>query len=250
MFLADNQIADFRDSIYKNGFGFSVSVFRNEDNTLKVQSENLLNETYENFETFLDDLILKNPLWFTYYYVRINQEYKSLVETKLSETIENVFKWLNASIISTHSNWCFEDNGMNNFVQNKIKNEINENFVFAFPNSNNTEIEDEKFELNQMWNGYCPESYLKGKRVRMRLNRNDFYESEETGLQIAVLRGVQAIIMNFRGNGDFRTNPEFADEIENGEMLSPQNTDRPTFNNPTIIFEENKEIENYIKSIK
>ncbi|HRG19353.1 MAG TPA: hypothetical protein PLP39_09705 [Flavobacterium lutivivi] len=250
MFLADNQIADFRDSIYKNGFGFSVSVFRNEDNTLKVQSENLLNETYENFETFLDDLILKNPLWFTYYYVRINQEYKSLVETKLSETIENVFKWLNASIISTHSNWCFEDNGMNNFVQNKIKNEINENFVFAFPNSNNTEIEDEKFELNQMWNGYCPESYLKGKRVRMRLNRNDFYESEETGLQIAVLRGVQAIIMNFRGNGDFRTNPEFADEIENGEMLSPQNTDRPPFNNPTIIFEENKEIENYIKSIK
>ena len=101
-----------------------------------------------------------------------------------------------------------------------------------------------------MWNGYCPESYLKGKRVRMRLNRNDFYESEETGLQIAVLRGVQAIIMNFRGNGDFRTNPEFADEIENGEMLSPQNTDRPPFNNPTIIFEESKEIENYIKSIK
>jgi hypothetical protein len=250
MFLADNQIAEFRESIYKNGFGFSVSVVRNEDETVKVQSENLLNETYENFETFLDDLILKNPLWFTYYYVRINKEYKNLVETKLSETIENVFKWLNASMMSTHSNWCFEDNGMNNFVQEKIKNEINENFVFAFPNSNNTEIEDEKFELNQMWNGYCPESYLKGKRVRMRLNRNDFYESEETGLQIAVLSGVQAIIMNFRGKGDFRTNPEFADEIENGEMLSPQNTDRPPFNNPTIIFQESEEIENYIKSIQ
>lgn len=250
MFLADNQIADFSDSIYKNGFGFSVSVFRNEDNTLKVQSENLLNETYENFETFLDDLILKNPLWFTYYYVRINQEYKSLVETKLSETIENVFIWLNTSMISTHSNWCFEDNGMNNFVQDKIKKEINENFVFAFPNSNNAENINEKFKLNQMWNGYCPESYLKGKRIRMRLNRNDFYESEETGLQIAVFRGVQAIIMNFRGNGDFRINPEFADEIENGEMLSPQNTDRPPFNNPTVIFEGSEEIENYIKNLK
>lgn len=249
MFLADNQIADFRESIYKNGFGFSVSVFRNQDNTLKVQSENLLNETYENFETFLDDLILKNPLWFTYYYVRINQEYKSLVETKLSETIENVFKWLNSSMMSTHSNWCFEDNGMNNFVQDKIKKEINKNFVFAFPNSNNTENINEKFELNQIWNGYCPESYLKGKRIRMRLNRNDFYESEETGLQIAVLRGVQAIIMNFRGSGDFRTNPEFADEIENGEMLSPQNTDRPPFNNPTVIFEGSEEIENYIKNL-
>ena len=250
MFLADNQIAEFRDSIYKDGFGFSVTVFRDEDETVTVQSENLLNETYENFESFLDDLILKNPLWFTYYFVRIDKKYKNLVETKLSETIEYVFKWLNVSIMSTHSNWCFEDNGMNNFVQDKIKNEISENFFFPFPNSNNAEIKNEKFELNQMWNGYCPESYLKGKRVRMRLNRNDFYESEETGLQIAVLGGVQAIILNFRGNGNFRTNPEFADEIENGEMLSPQNTDRPPFNNPTIIFGDSEEIENFIKSIK
>ena len=105
-------------------------------------------------------------------------------------------------------------------------------------------------QLNQMWNGYCPESHLYGKTVRMRLNRDDFFESEETGLQIAVLRGVQAIIMNFRGKGDFRSNPEFADEIGNGEMLSPQNTDRPPFNNPTIIFADSEEIENYINTIK
>lgn len=250
MFFTENQIAEFRDCIYQNGFGFSVAVFKNADNSVKVQSENLLNDTYENFETFLDDLILKNPLWFTYYFVRINKEYKNLVEIKLSETLGNVFKWLNTSMISTESNWCFEDNGMNNFVQDKIKKEINESYAFAFLNENSDEKKVEKFELNQMWNGYCPESYLKGKRVRMRLNRNDFYESEETGLQIAVLRGVQAIIMNFRGNGDFRSNPEFADEIENGEMLSPQNTDRPPFNNPTIIFGESEEIESYINSIK
>lgn len=250
MLATENNIAQFVDCIYQNGFGFSVSVTKNEDNSVKVKSDNLLNETYENFETFLDDLILKNPLWFTYYYVRINKEYKSLVETKLSETLENVFKWLNASMMSTHSNWCFEDNGMNNFVQEKIKKEINESYAFAFLNENIIEKEVEKFELNQMWNGYCPESYLKGKKVRMRLNKNDFFESEETGLQIAVLRGVQAIIMKFRGKGDFRSNPEFADEIENGEMLSPQNTDRPPFNNPTIIFGESEEIESYINSIK
>ncbi len=213
MFFTDNQIADFSESIYKDGFGFSVSVFMNKDKTLKVQSENLLNENYETFEIFLDDLILKNPLWFTYYFVRINKEYKNLVEAKLSETLENVFKWLKQSIMSTHSNWCFEDGGMKNFVQDKIKKELNENYVFDFLNSNHSENNNEKFELNQMWNGYCPESYLQGKKVRMRLNRNDFFESEETGLQIAVLRGVQAIIMNFRGKGDFRTNPEFADKI-------------------------------------
>jgi hypothetical protein len=26
----------------------------------------------------------------------------------------------------------------------------------------------EKNKLEQIWNGYCPESYLKGKKVRMR----------------------------------------------------------------------------------
>ena len=55
-----------------------------------------------------------------------------------------------------------------------------------------------KEEISTPWNGYCPESMLKGKSVRMRLNRSDFFESEETGLQICLLRGVQAVILNFR----------------------------------------------------
>lgn len=84
----------------------------------------------------------------------------------------------------------------------------------------------------------------------MRLNRNDLFESEETGLQIAVLRGVQAIVMNSRGSGNFRVTPEFADEIENGEMLSPQNSEIPPFNEPTIIFEDTAEIKSYIQGIK
>ena len=100
--------------------------------------------------------------------------------------------------------------------------------------------------LDQMWNGYCPESWLQGKKVRMRLNRNDFYESEATRLQIAVFPSVQAIIMNFRGEGDFRSTAQYGDEIENGEMLSPQNLDRPPFNHPAMIFGESDEIEAYI----
>ena len=112
------------------------------------------------------------------------------------------------------------------------------------------EQQSEHFELDQIWNGYCPESYLKGRQVRMRLNRNDFYESEETGLQIALLSGIQAVIMNFRGKGNFRSIINYADEIENGELLSPQNTDKPPFNNPPSVFTESNEIEDYLKSIK
>lgn len=109
--------------------------------------------------------------------------------------------------------------------------------------------EAEKHEVDQMWNGYCPESQLQGKLVRMRLNQMDFFESEETGLQISIIPGVQAVILNFRGKGKFRTTPIYGDEIENGEMLSPQNSDKPPFNNPPTVFGENEEIEKYISKI-
>ncbi|MBW6479802.1 MAG: hypothetical protein K0B37_10260 [Bacteroidales bacterium] len=58
----------------------------------------------------------------------------------------------------------------------------------------------EDFTIPTMWDGYCPESKLmNGKKVRMRLNGWDFFESEETGLQICVLSGVKAVVLNFRG---------------------------------------------------
>lgn len=104
-------------------------------------------------------------------------------------------------------------------------------------------------KISNMWNGYCPESLLNGKTVRMRLNQSDFFESEETGLQICIIPGVQAVILNFRGKGKFRTTPTYGDEVENGEILSPQNADMPPFNNPATIFRESEEIEKYISTI-
>ena len=98
------------------------------------------------------------------------------------------------------------------------------------------------------WNGYCPESGLKGKQVRMRVNANDFYESEATGLQMAVLPGLQAIIMNFRGEGKFRSTPGYGDEISNDELLSPQTSDKPPFNEGEL-FQNSTEVEKFINAI-
>ena len=252
MFSTDNQIAEFRSSVYKDGFGFDVSVFSNNDNSVTVQSVGLLDNTYENFETFLADLADKNPLWHTYYFVRIDKKYQQIVEQKLRETIEKVFDNLSRSILSTKDNWQFDNEPMNDFVKNTIQQTINNEYHFEFLQTQNQvtrEEQEEPQELDQMWNGYCPESWLKGKQVKMRLNKNDFYESEETGLQIAVLSGVQAVILNFRGTGDFRSTISYADEIENGELLSPQNTERPPFNNPTEVFQDSEQIENYINNI-
>lgn len=108
----------------------------------------------------------------------------------------------------------------------------------------------ENLLVDVMWNGLCPESLILGKRVRMKLNRNDFFESEKTGLQILVLSGVQAVILNFRGKGEFKVSPKYADEIENGEILSPQNSNKIPFNNPTEIFDEISHIVNYVAKIK
>jgi hypothetical protein len=91
MFSTDNQIAEFLSSVYKDGFGFDVSVFSNNDNSVTVHSNELLDNTYKNFETFLDDLADKNPLWHTYYFVRIDKKFQQIVEQKLRETIEKVF---------------------------------------------------------------------------------------------------------------------------------------------------------------
>lgn len=75
------------------------------------------------------------------------------------------------------------------------------------------------------WDGYCPESFLQNKKIRMRLNRSDFFESEETGLQVCIpAPGVQAVIMNFRGKGEFRESSiDYADKQSNFEYLAFQN---------------------------
>lgn len=84
--------------------------------------------------------------------------------------------------------------------------------------------------FDQLFDGYCPESKLSGKSVRMRLNANDFYESEATGLQIAVsYPGVQAAVLKQRGSGKFKNTVSYADSLENGELLSPQQSERFPF---------------------
>jgi len=108
----------------------------------------------------------------------------------------------------------------------------------------------EEIKIKMAWKGFCPESDMAGKKVRMRLNQWDFYESEATGLQIAVLPGIQAIIMNFRGGGKFRHSPKYADEIVNGEILCPQNTEAFPYSEPIEIFKKDEELRNFISKIR
>jgi hypothetical protein len=103
---------------------------------------------------------------------------------------------------------------------------------------------------DQFFDGYCPESKLAGEKVRMRLNSNDFFESEKTGLQIAIsYPGVHAVVLKFRGKGDFRKTVNYAHEVENGELLSPQLVDRFPYCGDNIFSDEN-EFRDYVNYIK
>lgn len=59
------------------------------------------------------------------------------------------------------------------------------------------------------FDGYCPESLLKGKQVEMRLNEDDFWESEATGLQMTVFLPF-ATIIRWRGKAKFRQSSDVA----------------------------------------
>jgi len=59
------------------------------------------------------------------------------------------------------------------------------------------------------FDGYCPESLMKGKHVEMRLNEDDFWESEATGLQMTVFPPF-ATILRWRGRGKFRQSSDVA----------------------------------------
>jgi|ERR1017187_290631 hypothetical protein len=114
----------------------------------------------------------------------------------------------------------------------------------------------EKWELGNFWNGYCPECWLKGEKEKMRLNSNDFFECEKSGLQIVLsFPGFFATILKFRGKGEWRTKPDYAHKLDRNEKLCRQISDDVPFLNSDLNvdyaqFKNDEEVENYIKNIK
>jgi hypothetical protein len=122
------KLAEFRDSVYEKGFGFDVEVFESEKHGVEVSSQKLLKSHYDNFEEFLDDLIKKNPLWFTYYFVRIDPKYTELIKEKLSESYRDTFGWLAKSVFLTPQQW-----GLGDFAQKSMLEAFNNrNFELNF----------------------------------------------------------------------------------------------------------------------
>ncbi len=110
----------------------------------------------------------------------------------------------------------------------------------------------EIIKVSLFWNGYCPECAFKGMNEKMKLNDDDFYECEESGLQIVLtFPNFFASILKFRGKGKWRTNPDYAHELPRNEILCRQiSDDVPLLESELNVgyaqFKNSEEIEKYI----
>ena len=114
------------------------------------------------------------------------------------------------------------------------------------------EQQDNKWTVDLYWNGYCPECWLKREKEKMRLNHNDFFECEKSGLQIVLtMPNIFASILTFRGKAKWRTNPEYANELANEEILCyPTSDNVPLMGSKLGVdfeqFESSQGIEDFI----
>ena len=99
------------------------------------------------------------------------------------------------------------------------------------------------------FNGFCPECLLKGYQVKMRFNKNDFFESEETGLQVYLIAGTLAVILNERGKGNFLETKKYADDFVTTEILVPQNKLNIPFVDDVVYFKNSNELSVFISKI-
>ncbi len=100
------------------------------------------------------------------------------------------------------------------------------------------------------FDGYCPESLLKAKQVEMRLNEDDFWESEATGLQMTIFPPFAAIL-RWRGKGKFRESSDVASNSLVGLVITEakQEAGEEIFPDEESIISNHIELERYLGKI-
>jgi len=97
------------------------------------------------------------------------------------------------------------------------------------------------------FDGYCPECLLKGEKVEMKLNEDDFWESEATGLQIAVFPPFAAIL-SWRGKGKFRKS-DYASNVLGDLVMTAHLKETGFLPDEEKILHNQLELGNYLKKV-
>ena len=84
-------------------------------------------------------------------------------------------------------------------------------------------------------------------QAQMCLNTNDFFECEQSHLQIVLTApGLLATILKFRGKGEYKNQIVYAHDQPRFELLCPQVQESAPFNND-VFFNTNKALKDYLQ---
>lgn len=93
--------------------------------------------------------------------------------------------------------------------------------------------------------GYCPQCLLDDKKIDLKLNFSDFWECNVCNLQLCVIPPL-AIVLRFRGKGEFRKNPTLGTENIVGVILAK--ADKNKFYLDKGLINKQAEFEKYLKN--
>ena len=102
-----------------------------------------------------------------------------------------------------------------------------------------------------IFDGYCPESKLRGIISEMQLNEDDFWESSVTGLQITTFPPYAAIL-SWRGKGKFKIHVQNASEHHFKLILTRASKEpgKVIFPDKNAYFKSEDELNAYLQTIK
>lgn len=191
-----------------------ICIYETEQGKITVHSDCPISGNYNTFEDFMDDLCLRFPWWIGCHTIKADVKFKKKIEGYLTRMIVDRDECTIWAYRYAFTNWRFEQKDGKGILTNIEF--LKHDFVLrAILNSNRkNSLYDAMFKVKEterpyappaskvldlLWDGYCPESRLKGKRVRMRMV-GLYYESIETGLRIVCSPDGMAIIMKVRGD--------------------------------------------------
>ena len=102
-----------------------------------------------------------------------------------------------------------------------------------------------------IFDGYCPESKLRGIIAETQLNEDDFWESTETGLQITTFPPYAAVL-SWRGKGKFKIHVQNASEHRFKLILTRASNElgKEIFPDRSGFFTSEEQFNTFLESIR
>jgi len=98
-------------------------------------------------------------------------------------------------------------------------------------------------------NGYCPECELKGEKTELLLNSGDIFECPKSRLQLVKCAANMAVILRWRGKGEFRKTVTKGTDYLKGLILTKAKDEPMTIISERTAFHDKQELAEYLLGV-